>query len=266
MTDKTTRTLRWLTLPAIAAALAIGAVLGGAHTGSAAAQAAPKNTAVPAISGTPKQGQTLSASTGTWTGSPTSYTYAWSRCNRLGNKCTTIANAAASSYVVRGADIANTLRVTVTAKNAQGQASATSAPTAIVRGSTSCPAGTGTVQVGDVAAPARLQIGQPSMTPAIVTRSTRTIQLRFKVTSCSGRPVQGAVLFAPAIPYNQFTPGQGTTGADGTVTVTESRQTGFPASRRQQLLAVFARATKPGEPLLAGVSTRRLFTFKVGLH
>jgi hypothetical protein len=263
----TTRSRRWLALPVVAAAaLTIGALLGNASTGNAAAQATPKNSALPTISGTPTQGEALAASTGTWTGSPTSFAYAWSRCNRQGNQCKAIAGATASTYTVRGADIANTLRVTVAAKNADGSASATSAPTAVVRGATGCPAGTGTMQVADVAAPARLLIGQPSMTPGVVTRSTRTIQLRFQITSCNGRPVQGATLFAPVIPYNQFSGGQGTTGADGTVTVTLNRQTGFPASRRQHLLAVFARATKPGEPLIAGVSTRRLFTFKVSLH
>jgi hypothetical protein len=39
----------------------------------------------------------------------------------------------------------------------------------------------------------------------------------------------------------------------------------YPASPRQELLAVFLRARKPGEPILGGVSTRRLVSFKVDL-
>jgi hypothetical protein len=39
----------------------------------------------------------------------------------------------------------------------------------------------------------------------------------------------------------------------------------YPASPRQELLAVFLRARKPGEAILGGVSTRRLVSFKVDL-
>lgn len=267
MTDKTSRLRRWLALPAVAAAaLTVGALLGNAHGGSAATQAAPKNTALPTISGVTREGRALTASKGTWTGNPTSFTYAWSRCNRQGNKCTTIGGAAAITYVLQAADVGGTVRVTVTAKNADGSTSATSAPSALVEGANGCPGGTGSINVAALTPPARLNIGQPTITPNVITRSTATAQLRFQITACNGRPVQGASLFAPAIPYNQFTIAQGTSDANGFVTAAVTRQSGFPASRRQQLLAVFARASKPGEPILAGVSTRRLFTFPVKLH
>jgi len=267
MTDKTTRSRRWLALLAVAAAaLAVGAVLGNARIGSAAAQAAPKNTALPTISGVTHEGRTLTASKGTWTGNPTSFTYAWSRCNMQGNKCTAIGGATANTYALQAADVGGTVHVTVTAKNADGSTSATSAPTAVIQSTNGCPGGTGAINVAALSPPARLNIGQPTMTPNVIARSTGTVQLRFQITACNGRPVQGASLFAPAIPYNQFTAGQGTSDATGFVTATLTRQRGFPASRRQGLLAIFARASNPGEPILAGVSTRRLFTFPVTLH
>jgi hypothetical protein len=59
---------------------------------------------------------------------------------------------------------------------------------------------------------------------------------------------------------------QGTTGADGSVTLTEARRSGFPASRHQRLLAVFVRASKPGDPALGGVSSRLVVAYRFGHH
>jgi regulation of enolase protein 1 (concanavalin A-like superfamily) len=95
----------------------------------------PVNTAAPAISGTAKQGQTLSASTGTWTNSPTAYAYQWNRCAA---SCSSITGATASSYTAVAADVGDTLNVSVTASNAGGPgAAATSAMTATVAGTAS---------------------------------------------------------------------------------------------------------------------------------
>src|SRR5579875_3202617 len=113
----------------------------------AIASAAPANTAAPAIAGTPREGDTLVASNGTWSGSPTSFGYAWSSCDRNGNTCKVITGATAQTYAVQAADVGGTLRVTVTAKNADGSTSATSAPTAVVASANGCPAGSGTIQV-----------------------------------------------------------------------------------------------------------------------
>jgi hypothetical protein len=131
--------------------------------------------------------------------------------------------------------------------------------------SNGCPSGSGPIQVASLAPPARLVIERRGITPAVVSRSTTSIELHFLVTACNGRPVQGADLFAVSIPYNQFTGAHATTGADGTVSLTESRLAGFPATQRQELLVVLARATKPGEPLIGGVSSRRAVSFPVSL-
>ena len=122
------------------------------------------------------------------------------------------------------------------------------------------------IPVAELQQPARLSIDEATITPRLVTLGTHTIQLHFLVTACGGRPVEGASVYATPIPFNQFAGPEEKTGAEGTVTVTERRERGFPArNRHQHLLAVFARATKPGDPLLGGVSTRRTVAFRVNL-
>jgi hypothetical protein len=238
----------------------------------AAPAAGPVNTAAPTISGTVQVGSTLTAGTGTWSGSPTGYAYAWSRCDQGGNNCAVVSGATSSTYVLQQVDAATTLRVAVTATNTSGSNSATSAQTAVVPAvpvppATGCPSGTGAVAIGDVSSPARLLIDGQTVTPGIVTPSAKTLELHFRVTACGGRPVQGALVYATAVPFNQYSvPAEATTGADGSAILAMTQRTGFPAARHQQLLVVFARARKSGEPITGGISSRRLVSFPVSLH
>ena len=85
---------------------------------------APVDSTVPTISGTAETGQTLTATTGTWTESPTGYTYQWERCKAttctskvLGEKIT---GATKSTYSPVTEDVGDTLRVAVTASNSGG--------------------------------------------------------------------------------------------------------------------------------------------------
>jgi hypothetical protein len=102
--------------------------------------------------------------------------------------------------------------------------------------------------------------------PSVVPRTVSDVTLRFHVSACGGRSVQGALVYATAVPFEQFgVPAEVTTGSDGWATLTLHRASRFPASSRQQLLAVFVRARKTGESLLGGVSNRRLVSFPVNL-
>jgi uncharacterized protein YukE len=94
--------------------------------------AAPKNVTPPTISGTPIVAGTLTAATGTWSGTNPVFTYQWQKCDATGASCADISGATANVYVASQGDVGSTLRVTVTGTNSLGSASKTSEPTAIV--------------------------------------------------------------------------------------------------------------------------------------
>ncbi|MDX6475691.1 MAG: hypothetical protein QOH95_1202, partial [Gaiellaceae bacterium] len=131
-----------------------------------------------------------------------------------------------------------------------------------------CPtSGSGTLDIGSVAQPARLLIDGQTVSPAPISRSSSDITVRFHVSACNGRSVTGALVYATDVPFQQFSiPAETPTGADGWATMTMHQESAFPASPRQQLLAVFVRARKTGENVLGGISTRRLVSFPVRLN
>ena len=267
---KRTSRLLWVALASMLVVLA--AIAGRAEIGDAAQQAAPRNDAPPTISGTPEEGKTLTATTGRWSGTePITYAYSWRRCDADGGSCSGIGGANEKTYTLKKVDVGNTLRVRVTATNKDGSVSATSVPTAAVRAATAPPpvagcAGSAPIQIASVAPPERLTVDQQSISPAVVGRSSQSVTLRFHV-ACRGKSVQGALVYALAVPFNQFTtPAEVATGADGWAQITISQLSGFPAARNQQLLVEFVRARKAGEDPLGGVSTRRLVSFPVDLR
>ncbi|HUR85213.1 MAG TPA: hypothetical protein VMY78_07700 [Solirubrobacteraceae bacterium] len=96
--------------------------------------AAPANTALPAVGGTARSGQTLtSANTGTWTGTvPMTFTRQWTRCDAGGGACVAIPGAIVASYVLTDDDIGSTIRLAVTATNTKSAATASSVASAAV--------------------------------------------------------------------------------------------------------------------------------------
>src|SRR5262249_2173449 len=97
------------------------------------APTAPVATSPPAISGTAQQAQTLTASTGSWTGTPTiGYSYQWRRCDGTGGSCASISGATSQTYTAVSGDVGGTLGVDVAGTNGAGSNTATSAATGIV--------------------------------------------------------------------------------------------------------------------------------------
>ena len=117
--------------------------------------AVPANTVLPTISGTPQVGQTLTATKGTWTNSPTSFTYQWNRA------ATPIGGATAATYVPVSADVGNSLTISVTGTNGSGSSapatsSATSSVIDIIPTNLAVPTISGTARVGQTGAVAEV--------------------------------------------------------------------------------------------------------------
>lgn len=85
----------------------------------------PASTAVPALTGTPAVGQTLSCSQGSWSHEPTYLAYQWLRNG------TVISGQTGSTYTLQAADQGNSIACVVWAGNGAGVASATSNAVAI---------------------------------------------------------------------------------------------------------------------------------------
>jgi hypothetical protein len=238
---------------------------------------APRNTARPAISGTPEVGDELKVSNGTWTGGVSSYSYQWKRCDEKGDSCANVVGATAATYGVRSADKGRTMRAEVTAKNAAGETTVNTDRSAVIKAAATAPppppspvgkcvAGATTVAVTDVNLPQRLLIDKFTFNPSVVTRFTQTLTGRIHISDTCGRSVSGAQLWGTAIPYNQTNVAQGATGTDGWGTLNFQMLFGFPANPgRQQILAMLLRATKPKDSILAGVSTRLVARVNVNL-
>ena len=238
---------------------------GGKHVGA-------KNTSPPTIKGTPQRGKTLVGSRGTWSEKPTDYNDFWMRCDRDGGSCSDISGANnKAGYLLKLVDVGNTirsrcrprtrtqhLRIIGADRGDRSPSRRRHQPPA-----TGCPTGTGSVQVADVKPPARLLIDSQHSSPSVVHGGPQQIVLRYHVSACGGRSVQGALVYATPTPYNQVSiPGEQTTGADGFAELRFQTLAGFPVSRSSA-----ARDLHPGTQsgdACSGISTR-LFSSPVSL-
>ena len=250
-----------------------------AGVGAAARAVAPTNTSPPTITGTPQEGQKLTGAHGTWTGSPTDFNDNWQRCDKSGGSCSDISGSDSKTYTLTSADVGNTVRFRSGAQNADGRTYATSAPSAVITAAaavpvatpasaTGCPAaGSAAIQIAGLSSPARLLVDGQQASPTVVHRGTQQLIVRYHVSACGGRSVQGALIYATAVPFNQFSiPSEATTGASGWAEVNFNALQGFPVTQKQGLIAIFVRARSAGGDILGGVSSRRLFSVPVSLR
>jgi hypothetical protein len=101
--------------------------------GNPATPAVPTFSAVPTITGAAEEGVILTATSGTFAGTPTPLDgYQWVRCNAAGVVIEDISGAVGSTYTITADDIGYTIRVRQVATNSEGTASAISVQTGVV--------------------------------------------------------------------------------------------------------------------------------------
>ena len=246
----------------------------------------PTNTGLPNVTGVADVGQKLTTDDGSWASRfLVSWSEAWLRCNQSGGSCGATGGTG-TQYVVGAADKGFTLRSQVTATNPAGSTVVSSNPTAVVPGGApppppppgspppppppppigaGCPAGKRVAQVSSVTSPAQLVIDRQASSPkAIPAASGQDVVVRYRVSDTCGQPVQGALVYAAAVPFGQLAaPPETATGPTGFVSLTFHTRAGFPLGPSQRSVAIFVRARKPGEDLLRGIAARRLFSIPI---
>jgi hypothetical protein len=223
---------------------------------------APRNTTPPSIGGVPREGQVLTADPGAWSGSvPIQFSYRWRRCDTRGGACVDLRETS-RNYRLGANDVGRTLRVVVTATNGTGSATAVSNPSGTIAGAAP-PAGQ-CQPIASVSLPNRLLIDRIQYSPPVIRQHGETLVARFHVTVTTGVCVSGALVYAVGVPFDRLTAApEVQTGSDGWAEVTFRVKPTFPL-RRGNLVVIFVRARKPGDSVLAGVSTRRLVSVRVG--
>jgi hypothetical protein len=217
----------------------------------------PANSVPPVISGLPRNGQLLVTSNGTWANAPSHFSYQWLRCDSVGNGCLHF-GVDAQSQRLNATEVGHTIRVTVTATNANGEASSTSVPTAIVTNA----AGPSSIPVSQVSPPDRLVISRVQFIPSRL-HSRASFVARFRITNLRGTLVNGALVYAIGLPYGWVRNApEVVTGSDGWASIQFFPTRLMPI--RRAALVMFVRARKPGESLLSGVSSRRLVQVGIG--
>ncbi len=252
------------------------AVIQGSSTTAPTAQA-PRNTSLPSIIGSPAVGGTLTATSGTWTGTaPLTYSYRWLRCDADGgdfdgSDCPDITGATGTQYRPTAADLGRRLRVQVTARNSLGTDFETSNATAQVQssagGTTPPPANLppGAVRLGDgkysipvtsVSLPARLLVGSTVFVPRVVRSRARPLELRVRVLDTRGYVVRSALVLARSTPLVTTRPGEVRSGRDGWVRIRLRPRASFPLDGRRIQFVVSVRKQSDGSRV--GVSSRRV--------
>jgi hypothetical protein len=206
---------------------------------------APAVTAAPEVKGIAMVDETLSATKGTWSGSPT-LALEWQRCDADGQNCAGL-GLNGDTYTLIPFDVGKTIRVQITASNAAGARTATSQPTAVI--SELKPTEEKTwVPAAKVIAPHKLVISEASSKPArFAKRIPVTVTVR--VGDDRGFDIQGALVTAVALPATSFlAPAEATTDEEGLVTLVFTPGPKLNLKKKSTVTFVIT-ARRPGDKL-----------------
>ncbi len=178
---------------------------------------APTPTAAPTVSGLAMVDELLTATTGTWSGSP-ALKLEWLRCDEAAQNCVGL-GVTSATYQVIAVDIGKTLRVKVTGYNLAAARDALSDATPVVselKPTEQKPA----LEASKVVAPHKLVVTSKVAKPArLVRRGAVTVQLT--VEDSRGFKISGALVSAVVRPLGAFAlPAVATSADDGTVSLT----------------------------------------------
>lgn len=186
--------------------------LAGIMAARAKAELVPRSTGAPLITGTAQVGQTLTATRGSWRGSPTTFAYQWQRCDGTGLTCVAIPGAAGDRYVVQPTDVGARIRVAVTARNTLASATSVSSPTAVV------PEIAPPVNVSPPTISGTPQVGQTLTAQGAGTWTGNPVEFRFQWLRCDA--AGGTCVSIPGATAGTYGVTSGDTGATIRVAVT----------------------------------------------
>lgn len=216
--------------------------------GAALAASPPVNNALPTISGTARQGQTLTATNGQWGGvSPIAYAYQWQRCNSSGSSCGAISKATNQNYVASSNDVGRTIRVEVTATNADGKGQALSAATAAIAKVGNAPANTSQPNPAGTA-----QEGQTVTVTNGTWSGLSPITFKYQWQNCTA--VNPVCVNITGATKSSYLIGTNHVGSLLRAIVTATNTVGTTAANSNLTLAVLAKASAPLDVSLPGIS------------
>jgi hypothetical protein len=203
----------------------------------------PVATAAPRVNGLAMVDETLTATRGTWSGSPT-LALQWQRCDAAGHNCVDL-GLGGDTYSVIAFDIGKTLRVRVTALNGAGTREAVSDPTAVVselRPTEEKPS----LAAAKVLAPHRLTFAELTTRPSRLSRRT-PVTVTLRVFDSRGFQISGALVTAVVLPRNALNaPVEATSGVDGSVSLTFTPGPTLNLKKRGAVTLVVT-ARRPGD-------------------